>query len=100
MHDMKLDIERIDQDLTVIDKLNALATRGLISHEEKEALIVAVRNDIIDELTTKPEPPAAPAVPAAAEPAAPVEPEVEDITVDDVDPPKAQAQGKSKGGKK
>ena len=97
---MKLDIDRIDNCLTVIDKLNALATRGLISHPEKDAVIEAVRTEIIEELKPKPEPVAAPVEPATAEPIAPAEPEGEAVHPAGVLLPKVEPKAKGKGKKK
>ena len=49
-----IDIKKLENILDVMDKLNSLCIKGLISNEEKEALIPVLKEAVVELLTEKP----------------------------------------------
>lgn len=44
---MKLDVERLDRDIVIMDRLFNIAVRGLISQAERDVLVQAVKEDVL-----------------------------------------------------
>ncbi|RLI86946.1 MAG: hypothetical protein DRP01_03130 [Archaeoglobales archaeon] len=51
---MAIDVKKLENILDVMDKLNSLTIKGLISNEEKEALIPVLKEAVVELLTEKP----------------------------------------------
>lgn len=49
-----IDIKKLENALDVMDKINSLTIKGLLSNEEKEALIPAIKQAVVEILTEKP----------------------------------------------
>jgi len=51
---MAIDVKKLENILDVMDKLNSLTIKGLISNEEKGALIPVLKEAVVELLTEKP----------------------------------------------